>query len=101
MLANESFCASLSMTAMGLGSPNTKNKDLFRNKVWKKKVQIKFEVDVLAKLTKMWPREKLNRYTTLWRFRATRILAVKIFDPKLSKSAHFKILLALEIESSS
>ena len=30
-----------------------------------------------------------NRYTTLWRFRATRILALEIFDSKLSKSAHF------------
>ena len=36
-----------------------------------------------------------NRYTALLRFRATRILALEIFDPKLSKSAHFKILLAL------
>ena len=46
MLANESFCASLSMTAMGLGSPNTKNKDLFRNKVWQKKVQINSQLNI-------------------------------------------------------
>ena len=37
----------------------------------------------------------VNRYTTMWPFRATRILALEIFDPELSKSAHFKILLAL------
>ena len=38
----------------------------------------------------------INRYTTLWRFRATRILSLEIYDPKLSKSAHIKILLSLK-----
>ena len=37
----------------------------------------------------------LNRYTTLWRFRATRILGLEIFDQKLRESAHFRIFLAL------